>query len=53
VKFKRKGEPCDVPVLGLVDVQPGDVVEATGPVADSLKSQHDAWEPVPSTKKEN
>jgi hypothetical protein len=53
VKFKRKGEPCDVPDLGLVGVQFGDVVDATGDAAQSLKSQPDVWEPVPSKSKEN
>jgi hypothetical protein len=54
-RFKFTGdEPVDVPRLGLVDVQPGDVVEvADKDAADGLEGQ-DIWEPVKaSTKKES
>ena len=53
MKFKRIGADVDVPALGLVDVKFGDVVDATGDTAISLKSQPDVWEPVPSKTKEN
>lgn len=46
-KFKFVGaEPVDVPSLGLVDVQPGDVID--GPDGLSGQSQ---WEPVPEKAK--
>ena len=54
MKFKFTGpEPVDVPRLGLVDVQPGDVVEvADKDLAEGLKGQSN-WEPVRATKKES
>jgi hypothetical protein len=45
-KFKFVGdEPVDVPALRLVGVEPGQVVEADGDVADGLAGQA-IWESV-------
>ena len=51
-KFKFTGDgPVDVPVLGLVDVQPGQVVEVEDPaVADGIDSSS-VWEHVPDPKR--
>jgi hypothetical protein len=52
MKFKYAGplDVVDVPVLGLVGVKRGDVVEATGEIAKSLESQRDAWQKVADPK---
>lgn len=53
-KFKFVGaEPVDVPALGLVDVEPGQVVDVDDKnLAAGLTGQA-SWEPVRATKKES
>lgn len=45
-KFKRTGDPVDVPALGLVDVTPGTHIEAPPDVAEGLEGQG-GWEHIP------
>jgi hypothetical protein len=49
-KFKRTGDPVDVPALGLVDVSAGTEVEAPAEVADGLDGQ-DGWEHIPDPRR--
>ena len=49
-KFKRTGDPVDVPALGLVGVETGAVVEASPEQAAGLEGQ-DGWEHIPDPKR--
>ena len=49
-KFKRTGDPVDVPALGLVGVETGAVVEVSPEQAAGLEGQ-DGWEHIPDPQR--
>jgi len=49
-KFKRTGDPVDVPALGLADVGTGAVVEASPEQSAGLDGQ-DGWEHIPDPQR--
>lgn len=49
-KFVADNGPVDVPALGLVDVEPGQVVEVEADLTESFDGS-DSWEHIPDPKR--